>query len=131
MVKIGSSAHDAQKLGLLSEKARIVMNADRRLYVAKQEVIRLYEEGYSRPARSQLEQLTYDFLQGGLITDYEYYVIGRLAYVMTGGSLSAPTLVSEEYLFELERETFMSLQKKEKTQERIASLITSLQPLRN
>jgi 3-hydroxyacyl-CoA dehydrogenase len=141
--KVFNSAIEAQDFGFISPKARIVMNADRRLYVAKKEVIRLSEEGYlpppdrhllmvlGRSAQAQFEQMAYHFRQGGFITEYDCYLVKRLASVMTGGDLSAPTRVHENYLLELERETFMSLLGEKKTQERIASILTTKKPLRN
>ena len=141
--KVSNSAIEAQDFGFISPKVRIVMNADRRLYVAKQEVIRLSEEGYlpppvrhairvlGRSAQAQFEQMAYHFRQGGFITEYDCYLVKRLASVMTGGDLSAPTRVHENYLLELERETFMSLLGEKKTQERIASILTTKKPLRN
>jgi len=39
---------------------------------------------------------------------------------VVGGELSAPQLVSEQYLLDLEREAFVSLCGERKTQERIA-----------
>lgn len=142
-VKISNSAREAQEIGFLPAKARIVMKAERRFYVAKEEVLRLSNEGYApppernailvlgRPARALFEQMAYNFLQGGFITEYDYYLAQRLAYVMTGGDLSSPTLVHENYLFQLERETFVSLLGQPKTQERIAKLLTKNKPLKN
>ena len=55
----------------------------------------------------------------------------RLAYVLTGGELSSPSLVSEDYLLQLERDLFVPLLKEEKTQARIAHLLKTKKPLRN
>jgi 3-hydroxyacyl-CoA dehydrogenase len=70
-------------------------------------------------------------LRAGFITEYDRYLAGRLAYVMTGGNLPAPALVHEDYLLELEREVFLSLLGEKKTQERIASILQRNKPLRN
>ena len=143
MAKVANSAYEAQELGFLSPTAKIVINGDRRLYVAKQEVIRLDLEGYApipkrdsimvlgRPARAALEQGAYVFQQGGYISEYDRLLANRLAYVLTGGELSAPSLVSEDYLLQLERESFVPLLKEEKTQERIAHMLKTKKPLRN
>ena len=50
---------------------------------------------------------------------------------MSGGDLSARTLVSEQYLLDLEREAFLSLIGEKKTLERIQSILTTGKPLRN
>jgi 3-hydroxyacyl-CoA dehydrogenase len=141
--KVSTSAAEAQAWGYLPANARIVINGDRRLYVAKEEVIRLDQEGYApppkrnaiqvlgRPARAVLDLAAYTFQQAGYASDYDRYLAHRLAYVMTGGELSAPTLVDEDYLLQLERENFVPLLSQPKTQERIAHLLSTKKPLRN
>lgn len=143
MAKVSNSAYEGQELGFLSPTARIVMNADLHLFVAKEEVLRLEREGYAappdrnaimvlgRPAGAMLEQAAYVLQQGGFITEYDRYLANRLAYVMTGGELSAPALVDENYLLQLERETFLPLLCQPKTQERIAYMLKNKKPLRN
>ena len=141
--KVATSAIEGIELGFLTEKTRVVMNADRRLFVAKQEVIRLSEERYmpppvrtaipvlGKPGWAAMESAAYQMLQAGYATEYDRYLAGRLAYIMTGGELTAPATVHEEYLIGLEREVFLSLLKEKKTQERIHSIITTNKPLRN
>ena len=143
MAKVANSAYEALELGFLAPTAKIVMNGDRRLYVAKQEVIRLNLEGYApipvrhsvmvlgQPGKAALEHAAYVFQQGGYISEYDRFLANRLGYVLTGGELSAPSLVSEDYLLQLERETFIPLLKEEKTQQRIAHLLKTKKPLRN
>ncbi len=143
MAKVATSARQAQEMRFLDQNATIVMNADRRFAVAKSEVIRLSEEGYLPPpvrtaipvlgasGRAQFEIALYQFQQGGYVSEYDHYLGSRLAYVMTGGALTAPAEVHEDYLFELEREVFLSLLGEEKTQARIQSILTTNKPLRN
>ena len=69
--------------------------------------------------------------EGGYATDHDAFVAKKLAYVMCGGDLSEPTLVSEQYLLDLEREAFLSLCGEKKTLERIQSVIKSGRPIRN
>jgi 3-hydroxyacyl-CoA dehydrogenase len=68
---------------------------------------------------------------GNYISDHDQKISQKLAYVMCGGDLSAPTLVTEQYLLDLEREAFLSLCGEKKTLERIQSIITKGKPLRN
>jgi 3-hydroxyacyl-CoA dehydrogenase len=59
-------------------------------------------------------------------------VVGRmLAKILAGGALSAPQMVSEQYVLDLEREAFVSLCGEKKTQERIAHTLKTGKPLRN
>jgi 3-hydroxyacyl-CoA dehydrogenase len=141
--KVSSSAAEAQDLGFLAPTTQIVFNGDRRLYVAKEEVLRLAAEGYApppennaimvlgRPTRAMLDHAAFIFQQGGFASDYDRYLAGRLAYVMTGGELTSPALVPETYLLQLERETFIPLLSQPKTQERIVSMLKTKKPLRN
>jgi 3-hydroxyacyl-CoA dehydrogenase len=69
--------------------------------------------------------------RAGYATDHDVVVAKKLAYVMCGGDLSEPTLVSEQYLLDLERTAFLSLCGERKTLERIQSVIKSGKPVRN
>lgn len=71
------------------------------------------------------------FKEGKYITAYEAQIAGKLAYVMTGGELSQPAWVDEQYILDLEREAFLSLCGEEKTQERMWNLLRTGKPLRN
>ena len=51
--------------------------------------------------------------------------------LMAGGDLSEATLVSEQYLLDIEREAFLSLCTERKTLERIQFMLTKGKPLRN
>ena len=84
-----------------------------------------------RPARTVFEHAAYIMLQGGFISEYDRYLADRLAYVITGGDLTAPALVHEDYLLQLERETFLPLLDQKKTQERVMHLLKTKKPLRN
>jgi 3-hydroxyacyl-CoA dehydrogenase len=143
MAKVSSSAHQGQELGFLPATTKIVMNSDRILSVAKEEVLCLDNIGYmpppernaimvlGRPARAMLDHAAYVMQQGGFISEYDHYLASRLAYVMTGGELTAPALVNEEYLSKLERESFLPLLHQPKTQERFAHTLKTKKPLRN
>ena len=143
MAKVATSAMQARDMHLVDENAIVVMNDARRFAVAKQEVLRLSEQGYlpppvrsaipvlGAPGRAQFEIALYQFEQGNYVSEYDKYLGSRLAYVMTGGDLTAPAEVHEDYLLELEREVFLSLLGEEKTMARIQSILTTNKPLRN
>jgi 3-hydroxyacyl-CoA dehydrogenase len=111
--------------------------------VARAKVIALSEMGYlpppvrnaipvlGAPGRAQFEIALHQFESGGYISEYDHYLGSKLAWIMTGGDLSAPAEVHEEYLYALEREVFLSLLGEEKTQARITSILTTNKPLRN
>jgi 3-hydroxyacyl-CoA dehydrogenase len=70
-------------------------------------------------------------LAGNYISEHDVKISQKLAFVMAGGDLSQPTLVSEQYLLGLEREAFLSLCAERKTLERIQSILTGGKTLRN
>ncbi len=141
--KVATSAVMAREMGYLSPEAVIVMNAERRFDVARREVVRLSDEGYRPPpvrtairvqgatGRAQFEAALHQFRGGAYISEYDAYLAQRLAWVMTGGDITGPADVHEDYLLELEREVFLSLLGEEKTRARIESILTTNKPLRN
>jgi len=70
-------------------------------------------------------------LWGGYITEHEQKVANAIAYVICGGNIKPNSLVSEQYLLDIEREKFKSLLGEPKTQERITHFLTTGKPLRN
>jgi 3-hydroxyacyl-CoA dehydrogenase len=142
--KVATSAKEAFDLGILRRgQDEIVMNHARRIAEAKRSVIELYESGYTTPVpRKDIKVLGRSALgaliagvngmwRAGYATDHDALVAKKLAYVMCGGDLSEPTMVSEQYLLDLEREAFMSLCGEKKSLERIQSVLKSGKPVRN
>lgn len=142
--KVSTSAAEAYDLGIYRKGLdEICMNQDRRIAEAKAAVITMYDEGYVMPVerddirvggRANLGALyagINGMWRGGYATDHDVVVAKKLAYVMCGGDLSEPTLVTEQYLLNLEREAFLSLCGEKKTLERIQSILKTGKPLRN
>ncbi len=142
--KVATSAHEAFELGIYRKGIdAICLNPGRRIAEAKQAVINMYEDGYVMPVqRNDIKVLGRSALgamhagingmwRGNYATDHDVTVAKKLAYVMCGGDLSEQTLVSEQYLLDLERDAFLSLTAEKKTLERIQSILKSGKPLRN
>ncbi|TVP48532.1 MAG: 3-hydroxyacyl-CoA dehydrogenase/enoyl-CoA hydratase family protein [Mongoliibacter sp.] len=141
--KVSTSAEEARGLGYLQVKDSITLNRNRQLAEAKAKVLSLYEAGYSQPTeRTDIKVLGKTSLAlfeagitgmsyGKYISEHDAKIARKLAWVMSGGDLSAPTLVSEQYLLDLEREAFLSLTGEKKTLERIHSILFKGKPLRN
>jgi 3-hydroxyacyl-CoA dehydrogenase len=141
MAHVSSSARDAIARGTLDERCQVVMNPDLLIESAATHVLTLSGQ-YHPPARPQIPVLG-DFGRaaieneiegmrlGGVISDYDAHLARKVAYILTGGNVPAGVRVSEEYLLELERETFMDLCNEEKTRERIAHMLATGKPLRN
>lgn len=142
--KVSTSAFEAFDLGILRKgHDEVIINPDRRIAAAKASVIELFDNGYVTPVqrtdirvagRSVLGAL-YAGINGmwraNYATDHDVVVAKKLAYVMCGGDLSEPSLVSEQYLLDLEREAFLSLCGEKKTLERIQSVLKGGKPVRN
>lgn len=141
--RASTSAVEAAEMGYLGINPRIVMHAERRIYVARQEVLRLSEQGYlppavrnrirvlGKPARAAMLVAANEMKLAGYANDYDVVLAGHLASIMTGGELTRPEDVHEDYLLQLEREAFLTLLGEKKTQERIKALLTTGKPLRN
>jgi 3-hydroxyacyl-CoA dehydrogenase len=140
--KVATSAEEARQMKILGPADRVVLNRDHLLTEAKKEVLHMVASGYKPPApepiyaagRDMLGALqigAWSFAEGKYITEYELVIAEKLAYVMSGGGLSKPQWVKEEYILELEREAFLSLCGNEKTQERMWALLNTGKPLRN
>lgn len=142
--KVATSAHEAYGLGIYRKGLdEVVMNIERRISEAKKSVLEIYSSGYTTPVRRNdikvLGRSALGALYSGIhamktanyATEHDALVAKKLAYVMCGGDLSEPTLVSEQYLLDLEREAFLSLCGERKTLERIQSVLKSGRPIRN
>jgi 3-hydroxyacyl-CoA dehydrogenase len=142
LARTATSALEAQKMGFLTENDRIVMNADHLISAAKRETLDL-ADGYTPPehannvyaagrtARAALEMGIKTMQWGHYASEYDGVIAGHVARILTGGDLSLPQWVPEEYLLKLERQAFMDLLKQEKTHERIEALLETGKPRRN
>ncbi|MDC0462789.1 3-hydroxyacyl-CoA dehydrogenase NAD-binding domain-containing protein [Flavobacteriaceae bacterium] len=144
MAKVSTSAYEAFDLNLLQKgKDIVVVNKDRQIAVAKQHAKLMAESGYTQPTkRTDIKVLgkqalgmflvgTDSMQESNYISEHDMKIANKLANVMAGGDLSEPTLVSEQYLLDLEREAFLSLCTERKTLERIQHMLKTGKPLRN
>ena len=130
-------------LGIFQKhKDLVIVNKNRQIAEAKKQAILLSEAGYSQPIPTKFKVLgknalgmfyvgSDQMIAGKYISEHDRLIANKLAYVMTGGNLSEPTEVSENYLLNLERETFLSLCGERKTLERIQYMLTKGKALRN
>ena len=144
MAKVSTSAYEAFDLGILQKgKDTVVVNRDRQIATAKAYAKLMTDQGYTKPvARKDIKVLGKQalgmFLVGTdamksahFISEHDHKIANKLAYVMAGGDLSEATLVSEQYLLDIEREAFLSLCGERKTLERIEHMLKTGKPLRN
>jgi 3-hydroxyacyl-CoA dehydrogenase len=144
MAKVAKSAYEAFDLNILQKgKDIVVVNDNRRIAIAKKHALLMAEEGYTKPIKTNNIKVlgrqalgaflvgTDQMMAGKYISEHDKKIANKLAYVMSGGDLSAPTMVSEQYLLDLEREAFLSLCGERKTLERLQHMIKNGKPLRN
>lgn len=144
MAKVSTSAYEAYDLNILEKgKDIVVINKDRQIAEAKKHALLMAEAGYTQPIRRKdikvlgkqalgMFLVGTDSMQAGkYISEHDRKIADKLAYVMAGGDLSEATLVTEQYLLDLEREAFLSLCGERKTLERIQYMLTKGKPLRN
>jgi 3-hydroxyacyl-CoA dehydrogenase len=142
--KVSTSAYEAFDYGYLRKgKDIVVVSRNRVLAEAKEQCLILADEGYTPPVKrtdirvlgKQSLGLGYiganSMFSGNYISEHDVKISQKLAYVMSGGDLSQPSLVSEQYLLDLEREAFLQLCAEKKTLERLQSIITGGKVLRN
>jgi 3-hydroxyacyl-CoA dehydrogenase len=140
--KVSTSAEDARRMGLLTAQDRVSMNADRLVADAKALVLELASTYVPPAPRNDITvagEAGYALLkmaawlahQGKFITDYDFVVAEKLAHVLSGGRITGPAQVSEQYLLDLEREAFLSLCGDKRTQARMQHMLSTGKPLRN
>jgi 3-hydroxyacyl-CoA dehydrogenase len=141
--QVATSAHEAFNMGYLShQKDRAIPNAARNISEAKKTVLSL-SQNYIRPIERKdilvlgktglgaLYVAAHSLKLGGYASDHDIVIAKKVAWVLCGGDLSSPTLVSEQYLLDVEREAFLSLCGEEKTLKRIQHMLETGKPLRN
>ena len=143
LATVGKSAEQARELGYLKPADRIVMNRAELLYVAKSEVTAMAEAGYrpalktrdipaaGRTAIATLKAHLANLVAGAQISEHDFLVASKIAYVLCGGDVEAGSLVDEQWFLDLERECFMELIATAKTQARIEHTLKTGKPLRN
>ena len=142
--KVATSGFEAFDLGYLQEgKDEVVVSRDYQLTRAKEAALQMAENGYTEPTRrTDITVLGNEGIgiayvgansmkSGKYISEHDALIAEKLGTVMSGGPLSQPTKVSEQYLLDLERKAFLELCTTKKTLERIQSIVTSGKVLRN
>lgn len=140
---VSTSAVEACALGFLRVSDNITINRDRLLADAKERAISIADAGYAAPMPrmdilapgesllATLKLAVWTMQEAGYISGHDAKVANKAAEVLCGGNVTAGTLISEQYLLDLEREAFLSLCGEKKTQERIAFTLKTGKPLRN
>jgi len=141
---VSRSALDAKEKGFLRKSDMILMNSDHLIAKAKSLILEMNDNGYLPP--KYRDDLTLPgmtlrtFASVGLktmkaqgkLSDHDLLVGTKSAYVLSGGEKGGlMSKVDEQYILDIERESFMSLAGEKKTQDRIAYFLKTGKPLRN
>ena len=121
----------------------VVISRDHQLSRAKAACLELSNVGYVAPKREKnitvLGQeglgIVYvganSMVSGNYMSDHDRIISEKLGFVLCGGDLSENTVVSEQYLLDMERKAFVELCKEKKTLERLESIVKYGKILRN
>jgi 3-hydroxyacyl-CoA dehydrogenase len=142
MAKVSMGAAELAPMGYMRDGDSITMDIDQLLTDAKQKVLALAvnyrpgrrAENLSAPGRgiaSAIKSQLWNMKMGNFITEYEAEMGTIIATVMCGGDVNPGTLITEDYLLQLERESFLKLAGNKKTAERIQHMLKRGKPLRN
>jgi 3-hydroxyacyl-CoA dehydrogenase len=143
MASVSTSGQEGFNHGyLLKHKDSIVYNKDRAIAAAKDKVLQL-APGYIQPIKREdvyvlgrqglaaLYAAANELKMGKYASEHDIKIAHKIAWVLSGGDLTGPQQVSEDYLLDLEREAFLSLCGEPKTLERIQHMLQTNKPLRN
>ena len=142
MAKVSTGGSDAQKIGLIRKTDRISASLNCLIHDAKQTVLEMNRAYFIPPQQRKirvtgeagialLKLKIWSMLKGGFISEHDAKVGLKTAGVLCGGAIPAGSMVTEQYLLDQERETFLSLCGEAKTQERIQYMLANGKPLRN
>ncbi|MDP5011999.1 MAG: enoyl-CoA hydratase-related protein, partial [Crocinitomicaceae bacterium] len=142
--KVSTSAYEAFDLGYLREGIdEVVVSRQHQLTRAKEACMNLILEGYIAPKREKnitvfgneglgIVYVGADtMLSGNYMSQHDLVISEKLGFVLCGGDLSENTVVSEQYLLDMERKAFVELCKEGKTLERLESIVKYGKILRN
>jgi 3-hydroxyacyl-CoA dehydrogenase len=142
MAKVSTSAAEARVTGFIGPKDRIIFNRDHLIGEAKKEVLRMVDDGYTPPfkrplrvfgeaAQGMVNAELLNMQAAGYVSEYDAYLVSRIAGVISGGKSRTGGYVSEDALLAIERATFVDLLRQEKTLARIDHMLKTGKPLRN
>lgn len=139
---VAGSALDALQRGYLQEKDTWVMHSDEVLYAALAQIKAMQAANYQAPLQTCfpvagreghaiLQVGLVNWLEGGFISQHDYFLANHVAKVLCGGDVNRGERVDEAWMLHLEKEAFMILAGTPQTQARIGYLLETGKPLRN
>ena len=142
MANVSKSALEAKAMGYLKEDDIIVFNPYELLHVAKVTARSMFEAGYRAPIQRMVPvtgrygwatirgQLV-NMRDGGFISAHDFKLADMIAEIVSGGDIDQGSMVSEQWLLDMERKAFLELLNNPKSQERIMGMLQTGKPVRN
>lgn len=142
MAQVAGSATEAKQMGYLRNTDHNIMHVDEVLYAALAKIKLMNAENYLPPlaksfrvagieGQARLQAGLVNWLEGGFMSQHDYFMATELSKVLCGGNLNQGTLVDEAWLLKLERDAFVTLTATPLTEARISHLLETGKPLRN
>lgn len=140
--QVSKSALEAKAMGYLKDDDIIVFNTYELLHVAKSTARAMFEAGYRAPLRrpvtvtgrygwATIRGQLVNMRDGGFISAHDYKLGDMIAEIVSGGDIDQGSVVSEQWLLDMERKAFIELLNNPKTQERIMGMMQTGKPVRN
>ena len=136
--RTATSPIEARRQAMIQASDEYLMNRDRILSTALEQLGTVSKA----PAREPLAMLGKPAFEAmvawleeskakGMFTDQDCVVGTEMARIVTGGEIEPGTMMTEQDLFDAERDSFLRLAKTAATQERIVSMLDLGSPVRN
>lgn len=139
--QVATSALEARKMQFLRPEDTIIMNRDRVLSAARDQVLARAENHQPPPepvlhlpgptGKAALDLGIHDFTNRGLATPHDATVAAELATVLSGGQTDHTEKSTEDAVLALERDAIVKLMKTAHTRARVAHMLKRGKPLRN
>jgi 3-hydroxyacyl-CoA dehydrogenase len=142
IANVSKSALEAKAMGYLKEDDVIVFNPYELLHVAKVEARAMFDAGYRPPLRKPvavtgryglgtIKAQLVNMRDGGFISAHDFKLGEMIATIVTGGDIDQGSVVSEQWLLDMECKAFLELLNHPKSQERIMGMMQTGKPVRN
>jgi 3-hydroxyacyl-CoA dehydrogenase len=142
MASVSKSAHEAKKMGYLTQSDVIVFNIHELLHVAKVEARAMFDSGYRAPLATlipvtgrygwgTIKAQLVNMQGGGFISAHDFKLGEMIAQIVSGGDVDQGSLVNEQWFLDMERKAFLELLNHPKSQERIMGMMQTGKPVRN
>ncbi|MYN06958.1 3-hydroxyacyl-CoA dehydrogenase/enoyl-CoA hydratase family protein [Pseudoduganella aquatica] len=140
--QVSKSALEAKAMGYLKEDDVIVFNPYELLHVAKVTARAMFDAGYRAPIQrpvtvtgrygwATIKGQLVNMRDGGFISAHDFKLGDMIAEIVSGGDIDQGSVVSEQWLLDMERKAFLELLNNPKSQERIMGMLQTGKPVRN